>query len=165
MSLKSTSLLSLAKNINNFYFGEFLTKSCLPFFCQQFQVGLISSPVLSHLINYPEVFTITKESVTLSESLSSVQERNTALEKVLLDMKAKDMFIALRGWRSECYEIKPQFSAPVLFKMERCATPLFGVRQYGVHINGYVKHSTMGLSIWMQRRSTTKQTWPGKLGK
>jgi len=163
MSLNQTPLLSLVKNINNFYFGEFLSNSCLPFFCQQFQVGLISSSVLSHLINYPDVFTITKERVTLSDTLTSIQERNTALEKVLLDMKSKDMFTALRGWRSECYEIKPQFSAPVLFKMERSATPLFGVRQYGVHITGYVRHSSMGLSIWMQRRSSTKQTWPGKL--
>jgi len=109
------------------------------------------------------VFTISKKSVTLSDTLTSAQERNEALEKVLLDMREKDLFSALRGWRSECYEIKPQFSAPALFKMERCATPLFGVRQYGVHINGYVQHSSMGMSLWMQRRSSSKQTWPGKL--
>lgn len=160
---KTSTLLSLAKNINNFYFGEYLNSTCLPFFCQNVQVGLISTSVLSQLINYPDVFTINKESVTLSDSLTSVQERNEALEKVLLDMKGKDLFKALRGWRSECYEIKPKFSAPLLFKMERSATPLFGVRQYGVHINGYVHHSSMGLSLWMQRRSSTKQTWPGKL--
>jgi len=163
MSPSPKSLLSLAKNINNFYFGEFLTNTCIPFICQNCQVGLISSSVQGYLKNYPDVFTITNESVTLSDTLASVQERNQALEQVLMDLRAKDTFIALRGWRSECYEIKSQFSAPALFKMERCATPLFGVRQYGVHINGYVKHSTMGLSIWLQRRSITKQTWPGKL--
>jgi len=156
-------LLNLARSINNFYFSEYLNNTCLPFFCQNIQVGLISTSVLSQLSNYPDVFIISKKSVTLSDSLTSVQERNEALEQVLLDMKSKDLFSALRGWRSECYEIKPQFSAPVLFKMERCATPLFGVRQYGVQINGFVHHSSMGLSLWMQRRSSTKQTWPGKL--
>lgn len=160
---KTSTLLNLAKSINNFYFSEYLNNSCLPFFCQNVQVGLISTSVLSQLINYPDVFTISKKSVTLSDTLTSAQERNEALEKVLLDMREKDLFSALRGWRSECYEIKPQFSAPALFKMERCATPLFGVRQYGVHINGYVQHSSMGMSLWMQRRSSTKQTWPGKL--
>eukprot|EP00092_Neocalanus_flemingeri_P020596 GFUD01022315.1.p1 GENE.GFUD01022315.1~~GFUD01022315.1.p1 ORF type:complete len:341 (+),score=120.96 GFUD01022315.1:46-1068(+) len=157
------SLLTLTRNINNFYFGEFLTNTCLPFICQNCQVGLISSSVLAHLINYPDVFTITKETVTLSHTLTNVQERNDALQQVLLDLRAKDSFVALRGWRSECYEIKQQFSSPVLFKMERSATPLFGVRQYGVHINGYVRHSTMGLAIWLQRRASTKQTWPGVL--
>jgi len=160
---KTSSLLTLARSINNFYFSEYLNNTCLPFFCQNIQVGLISTSVLSQLINYPDVFIISKKSVMLSDSLTSVQERNEALEQVLLDMKSKDLFTALRGWRSECYEIKPQFSAPVLFKMERCATPLFGVRQYGVQINGFVQHSSMGLSLWMQRRSSTKQTWPGKL--
>jgi len=160
---KTSSLLNLARSINNFYFSEYLNNTCLPFFCQNIQVGLISTSVLSQLINYPDVFIISKKSVMLSDSLTSVQERNEALEQVLLDMKSKDLFTALRGWRSECYEIKPQFSAPVLFKMERCATPLFGVRQYGVQINGFVQHSSMGLSLWMQRRSSTKQTWPGKL--
>ena len=33
--------------------------------------------------------------------------------------------------------------------------------QYGVHIPGYVRHSSLGLCVWFQRRSDTKQTWPG----
>ena len=40
---------------------------------------------------------------------------------------------------------------------------LFGVRQFGVDINGYVKHPELGVSAWLQRRSKTKPTWPGKL--
>lgn len=46
--------------------------------------------------------------------------------------------------------------------MDRSATCLFGVRNYGVEINGYVRHPTKGLCIWLQQRSDTKQTWPGK---
>lgn len=46
--------------------------------------------------------------------------------------------------------------------MERAATPLFGVRKYGVDINGYVRHPQHGLCIWLQQRSNTKETWPGK---
>ena len=157
-------LLHLTRNINNFYFGEFLANKCLPFICENSQVGLISPSVLPHLNNYPDVFNINKESVTLSDNLTTMQERNNAMEQVLLDLKAKDTFLALRGWRSEYNEIKKQFSSPALFKMERCAAPIFGVRQYGVAINGYVRHSTMGLSIWMQKRSSNKQTGPGKLG-
>lgn len=37
---------------------------------------------------------------------------------------------------------------------------LFGIRKYGVDINGYVMDPVKGLSIWLQKRSPDKQTWP-----
>ncbi len=40
---------------------------------------------------------------------------------------------------------------------------MFGLLQYGVDINGYVNHPELGLSLWMQRRAKTKQTWPGRI--
>lgn len=46
--------------------------------------------------------------------------------------------------------------------MDRSATCLFGIRNYGVEINGYVKHPQNGLCLWLQQRSPTKQTWPNK---
>ena len=39
---------------------------------------------------------------------------------------------------------------------------MFGLRQYGVDINGYVMDPEKGLCIWMQKRSVSKPTWPGK---
>ena len=39
---------------------------------------------------------------------------------------------------------------------------MFGLRQYGVDINGYVMDPERGLCVWMQKRSITKPTWPGK---
>jgi hypothetical protein len=59
--------------------------------------------------------------------------------------------------------------------MERAATPILGVRQYGIHINGMVEvggnsssssssSNTTTTSLWLQERSRTKQTFPGKLG-
>lgn len=38
---------------------------------------------------------------------------------------------------------------------------MFGIRKYGVDINGYVMDPVKGLSIWLQKRSPNKQTWPG----
>lgn len=43
-----------------------------------------------------------------------------------------------------------------------CLIGLFGIRQYGVSINGYTKDPELGFCLWMQQRSRTKQTWPGK---
>lgn len=47
-------------------------------------------------------------------------------------------------------------------KVEYVISGLFGIRNYGVDINGYVMDPEKGLCIWLQRRSATKQTWPGK---
>lgn len=46
--------------------------------------------------------------------------------------------------------------------MERAAVSLFGVQQYGVHLNGY-KQDNNGLHMWIARRSFKKPTYPGKL--
>lgn len=157
------SLLSLVKRVNNFYLNELGSSSYLPLFCQSHQVGLISTSVLSKLTCYPEVFTISDESVKLSDNLNTFDKRNVAIDRVLRNLRNKDELVALRGWRDECYEIKNSFAEKPLFRMERSATPLFGARQYGVHINGFVKHSQLGLCLWLQRRSPTKQTWPNLL--
>ena len=127
------------------------------------QVGFVPASVLEQLKKYPKVFTISKSAVTISEGLQTPEERNKALETVLLDLRKQNIFEALRGWRDECYDIKEHFSSPALFKMERSATPLFGLRQYGIHINGFVRHSTRGGCLWLQRRSPTKQTYPGSI--
>uniref|UniRef100_A0A1A8UEQ4 Nudix hydrolase domain-containing protein n=1 Tax=Nothobranchius furzeri TaxID=105023 RepID=A0A1A8UEQ4_NOTFU len=40
---------------------------------------------------------------------------------------------------------------------------LFGVKRYGVHINGYTVGESGEVSMWLARRSRTKQTYPGLL--
>ncbi|XP_017109223.1 uncharacterized protein [Drosophila bipectinata] len=137
-----------------------------PFVVEGQQVGLIKSDVLKQLVKYPEVFCIrdceqTKQGlVELNPAFRDYNERSEQLEKVLRDLRSNGLFPALQGWRDEYFEVKSDHKA--LLKMERAATPLFGVRKYGVDINGYVRHPTQGLCIWLQQRSNTKETWPGK---
>ena len=67
------------------------------------------------------------------------------------------------GWRNECYEIRNKFEDPTLFRLERAASPLMGVRKYGIQINGFVRHKKLGTCLWFQQRSLHKPTWPGIL--
>ncbi len=48
-------------------------------------------------------------------------------------------------------------------QIERAAATQFGVKAYGVHVNGYVESPSRGLCLWVARRSRDKPTWPGKL--
>ena len=157
-------LYNLAKKINNFYFTGFKEGLYVPFFCDQIQVGLIAPTVLKHIQRFPTVFNITANSVTFHSSLDNPSARNDALEKMLLELKKEGVFPALKGWRNECYVTREHFSSDMLFKMDRSATPLFGVSQFGVHITGSVNHSSKGHCVWFQKRSLNKPTWPGMLG-
>lgn len=47
--------------------------------------------------------------------------------------------------------------------LRHCTTGLFGVKRYGVHVNGYTVSDSGEVSMWLARRSATKQTYPGLL--
>ncbi|XP_068139992.1 uncharacterized protein [Drosophila tropicalis] len=164
--LKLSRVLGLAKKFNNFYLTGFQKGDIRPFLVEGQQCGLIKSDVLKQLVKYPEVFCIrdcehTKQGlVELNPAFRDYNERTQQLEKVLRNLRSEGLFPALQGWRDEYFEVKSEHKA--LLKMERAATPLFGVRKYGVDINGYVIHPKHGLCIWLQQRSNTKETWPGK---
>jgi hypothetical protein len=55
-------------------------------------------------------------------------------------------------------EGKP-YGSNVGFWLERAACGLFGVVTFGVHINGYVEREGGEISVWVPRRSATKQTF------
>ena len=156
-----TSLLELTRRLRN-YSEQNPSQLYLPFLCEGQQVSLVGPEAAEHLQKYPDVLTVSQESVVLSPGLDSPQKRTEGLEKILLDLRDRKIFPSLSAWRNEKYEIKTSFSSKALFEMERSATSLFGVRVYSCQINGYVNHSTLGLCLWMQKRSMT-QTWPGMM--
>ena len=55
------------------------------------------------------------------------------------------------------------FSEDPVLLLERAAVPWFGVKAYGVHINGYVRDPlTKEILLWVAKRSKTKSTFPGQ---
>lgn len=105
-------------------------------------------------------FITIKGLLELNPAFRDYNERTEKVEHVLKELRDKDVFVTLRGWRDEYYEVK-DVGNNCLLKMDRSATPLFGIRNYGVTINGFVRHPDKGLCMWLQQRSNTKQTWPG----
>ncbi|XP_078369139.1 uncharacterized protein LOC144653086 isoform X2 [Oculina patagonica] len=95
--------------------------------------------------------------------LKTFTERTQKVAEVMEDLRLKDVFSTLRGWRNEMYPVMPSFDSKPCFMMERSATCLLGTVQYGVHVNGYYTDSKGEMFMWLARRSPTKQTWPGKL--
>ena len=91
--------------------------------------------------------------------LASPLARSRAVDPVLRKLAADGL---IGGWRDEPYAVGTGFAAPPLMQIERAAVPFFGIRAYGVHLNGYVRDGA-ALSMWIGRRARDKPTYPGML--
>lgn len=65
-------------------------------------------------------------------------------------------------WRNETFDVMPRWGDRPVFRLDRGAVPFFGVRAYGVHLNGFHRDGN-DLSLWIGRRAKNKQVSPGKL--
>ncbi len=123
------------------------------------QVGWINRPFSQHLTAFPAVFRIEADRVAMVDRLADFDSRSAAMADVLAALRAQGL---LPGWRNEFYPVGRGFDQPPLLRMERAATPLFGVLSYGVNVNGLVG-SGADLQIWTGRRAPTKQVDPNML--
>lgn len=171
----SETLLKLVGKLNNFDFHDAYEKhECIPFFIGEYRVGLISPIVLQALEKYKHVFQIVtnngiksakkcaSKALKLHDCLTTVEERSEAIAEVLSDLREKNIFRSLNGWRNETYGIYYRRAEPPLCHVERSGCALFGFIQYGVHINGYT-YKDGQLMMWIGKRSSTKPTYPDML--
>jgi 8-oxo-dGTP pyrophosphatase MutT (NUDIX family) len=121
-------------------------------------VGFVPGPLGRRLQEYPGVFAVADNEVALSPGLRGYAERTAAVDRVLRALRRDGWF---PGWRDEPYPVGPAFGT-WLFEMERAAVPPFGVRAYGIHVNGFVGRGE-DMRLWVGRRSRNKPTFPGQL--
>lgn len=137
--------------------GEFL-----PFQIDNQTVGYIGQNFIQHLQSFPNVFHLTPTSILLHPSLQTADiiTRSTAVGVALSSLKEAGI---ITGWRNELYPVLKSFYDPPVLLLERAAAPFFGIKAYGVHMNGYIKRKADGeILLWVARRSATK-LWPLKL--
>ena len=65
-------------------------------------------------------------------------------------------------WRNETFDVAPRWGEPPIFRLDRGAVPFFGVRAYGVHLNGY-RFVGGRIYLWIGRRAPDKRIAPDKL--
>jgi 8-oxo-dGTP pyrophosphatase MutT (NUDIX family) len=121
-------------------------------------LGWVAGELTARLRDHDEVFVVGDDAVGLSPELRDYAERAAAVDGVLRSLRSDGWF---RGWRNEAYPVGTSFGRR-LFEMERAAVPAFGVRAYGIHVNGSVGAGA-DLRLWVGRRSRRKPTYPGQL--
>ncbi len=130
-----------------------------PFTIDGATLGRVAQGFARRLEAFPKVFVVSDRAVTLAPELGDFETRSAAVREVLLELKAQG---EIPLWRDEDYPVLRRWGGPPALKMERAAVPLFGVRGFGVHLNGLVRGAD-GLKLWVAKRARDKQTAPGKL--
>jgi len=129
-------------------------------------LGYITPKFAKKLSEYPEIFQFDSETSPfgLSPRLEqgSIEMRTEALAEVNKDLHKKKL---IPGWRDELFCVSPTYSTAPYVLIERAATPYFGVKAYGIHVNGLVRDpvSNAITHMWAGRRASTKATFPGML--
>jgi len=130
-----------------------------PFVIADRQFGRVATDFAQRLADFPATFEVTAEAVRLADRLDAPAARSAAVHEVLLRLRDAG---ELPIWRDEDYPVTHRWGADPAMVMERGAVPHFGVRAFGVHMNGFVRKPD-GLKMWIGRRSLSKPTGPGKL--
>ena len=131
----------------------------VPFTADGHRVGWVRRDRLDELARHKDVFRIDPTGLTLNSALDGFEARSDAMAMVAADLAARGQIRRVRG---EDYAVGVRFDDPPLFRLDRGAVPYFGVRAYGVHMNGFVI-SPDGLQMWVPRRAADKAVAPGKL--
>ncbi|RAU21733.1 DUF4743 domain-containing protein [Paramagnetospirillum kuznetsovii] len=131
----------------------------LPLMMQDHRIGWVRHDVARRLAAFPEAFRATKTTVTLHPGLVTPGARSQALDEVADEL--------CRDWgtpklRGERYRVGGRFCDEPLMSVDRGAVSLFGMRAYGIHVNGLVRRPD-GLHLWVGRRALDKTVAPGKL--
>ena len=129
-----------------------------PFVVVGERLGRITAEFARLLADF-EAFTVDERAVVLDERLASFDARSDAVAEALLRLKEIG---EIPGWRDEPYPVMKRWGETPRLQIERAAVPRFGVRGFGVHMNGF-RRDPEGVKMWIGRRSRHKPTGPGKL--
>lgn len=140
-------------------FRQFQPENYRPWVIDGQVLGRIPHALAKRLEDFPGVFQVGAEAIHLVETLDTFDTRSDAVAGVIRRLvEAGD----IAQWREESYAVTLRWDDPPALKIDRGAVPDFGVRGFGVHLNGLVERSD-GLHIWVGKRALNKATAPGKL--
>jgi hypothetical protein len=130
-----------------------------PFVVEGRKLGRVRHALARRLEAFPRVFQVSDAAVVLNPALDGFESRSRAVEAVLRPLaEAREV----GRWRGEAYPVLRRWGETPLMVLDRGLVPSFGLRAFGVHLNGLVE-GPEGLELWVARRSLDKPTAPGKL--
>lgn len=131
----------------------------VPFTVATQTVGWVRRDRIGRLRDFPAAFRIDSDHVAMAPEPGDYESRTVAMDAALQVLRDDGEF---PGWRDEFYPVMQTWGDAPLMRVERVTTPWFGIRCWGVHVNGYVRRAD-SLHMWVARRARGKSTYPGML--
>lgn len=131
----------------------------LPFFVGDDAVGWVRPAFARQLRDWPAVFRVLADRVALEPGLGDFASRSDAVDEVLRALHERGVVAARRD---EALPVLRDWGEEPLLRMDRGALSHFGVRGFGIHLNGIVR-GPEGLEMWIARRSHRVHVAPGLL--
>ncbi|MGE5547135.1 MAG: DUF4743 domain-containing protein [Solirubrobacterales bacterium] len=130
-----------------------------PLLVERRHVGWVRHDTAARLGAFPQVFRVDDEAVSLHPALQTPDERSEAVDAVCIALAEDCGYPAMRGER---YLVAPRWGEAPLMTIDRGLVSVFGIRAYGIHVNGLVRRPD-GLALWIGHRAKDKAVAPGKL--
>ena len=132
----------------------------LPFLVEGVTVGHLHHNLAVQLSKHPQIFIEKQKGVTFVDSLTNFDNRSLAIRHIV-DILAQDRVIP--PVRGELYPVAVNFFDDPYFQLDRSAVAAFGIRSFGVHVNGFVRNPDGTLNMWIARRAQDRMSYPGML--
>jgi hypothetical protein len=140
---------------NRHDFGHFI-----PFRVGGVEVGWLRPALADQVAKVSAYFQRESDDLALDPRLDEFNARSAALAEAVEDLADHRLVPAPRG---EFYAVAPGFMTAPLAQLDRGVVPSFGVRAYGVHVNGFVRRADGQLDMWIGRRAPTQKLCPNML--
>src|SRR5260370_1122659 len=130
----------------------------VPLVAGEQRIGWLRHDNAAALAPFRHVFAVASDRVRLVAQ-GDVDSVSAAVDQVVEALVVENR---VPKWRNETFDVMPRWGDPPIFRLDRGAVPFFGVRAYGVHLNGY-RRERGELHLWIGRRAPNKRVAPNKL--
>jgi 8-oxo-dGTP pyrophosphatase MutT (NUDIX family) len=138
--------------------NDYRPERFLPLLYGETRIGLVRRDNAEALRRFPQVFAVVGDAVRLV-AVGDFAMLSAAIDRVVEQLVADGL---VPKWRNEFFAVATRWGATPLFKLDRGAVAFFGIRSYGIHING-VRRDGDVLNLWIGRRAADKRVAPNKL--
>ena len=133
----------------------------VPFCVQEHRIGWLKPDFAALLADFGSTFVRGASGrVRLHDALDDFETRSEAVGSVLRQLHKDGVIGRLHG---EQYPVTLSWGAPPVMRIDRACAPYFGIRSWGVHLNGFVRKGADVPYMWIARRALDKPNYPGAL--
>ena len=131
-----------------------------PFDVDGVTIGHVRLALAAEVAKYPDIFLVSESRITFASTLTGFERRSTAMARVIGDLVKSGLLPPERG---ELYPVATNFSEKPFFQLDRVAIAAFGIRAFGVHVNGFIRHPNGAIDMWIARRAKDCRAYPSML--